>query len=569
MGRFATLIAILLMGCAFASAGEMKPPRLLPATVDWEAARADLSKLPPSQDATAALDELADADPLMLANAASDRLFSGIGNSAVPVLVPPVAEPAPTADGSPAPASGFRATFFFAGPSGYDATFALPPEIASSLSGRAKKEDVAIQISGFAHTYQLEPQAPFNAKPVKELEASFPGIQRLWHESNLRYAFTRYGVYYVVSMLCVDGPARGRWVACRDADRVIAQFLTSLRLAGGAPQPVMQAVNTIDRPQTLSLDFTYMPAGQLLPNTGFNRYGGRADETVYAKIQFPLTQAPAYANSQSFLNWGNCDFTGRTSATSRKGAPYRCRVNDKVLVFDESASENRSYPWRDNFCEHRYFFVGQCPGGQGHQGQDIRPVTCQLRNDGADRCNPYLDDVVAVRDGAIMRTAGRESMYLVVNAPGEHVRFRYLHMNPKKLDADGMLSGRRVQQGETLGKVGNFDRHENGTTYHLHFDMQVPTEFGWVFVNPYMTLVAAYERLLGGRGREIENDVIVIAAPAGADVVDGIAPNAPPGERVEPATSSETSSPIEPTHSIDTAARIVPAPHAINAQIEP
>ena len=34
--------------------------------------------------------------------------------------------------------------------------------------------------------------------------------------------------------------------------------------------------------------------------------------------------------------------------------------------------------------------------------------------------------------------------------------------------------------------------------------MQVPTKYGWVFVNPYMTLVAAYERLIGGRGTEIK-----------------------------------------------------------------
>src|SRR5262249_51013899 len=38
----------------------------------------------------------------------------------------------------------------------------------------------------------------------------------------------------------------------------------------------------------------------------------------------------------------------------------------------------------------------------------------------------------------------------------------------------------------------------------LHFDMQVPTRLGWVFVNPYMTLVAAYERLIGARGTEIK-----------------------------------------------------------------
>ena len=30
------------------------------------------------------------------------------------------------------------------------------------------------------------------------------------------------------------------------------------------------------------------------------------------------------------------------------------------------------------------------------------------------------------------------------------------------------------------------------------------TTVGWVWVNPYMTLVAAYERLIGGRGTEIK-----------------------------------------------------------------
>ena len=33
--------------------------------------------------------------------------------------------------------------------------------------------------------------------------------------------------------------------------------------------------------------------------------------------------------------------------------------------------------------------------------------------------------------------------------------------------------------------------------------IQVPTREGWVFVSPYMTLVSAYERLLGERGTEL------------------------------------------------------------------
>ena len=80
-----------------------------------------------------------------------------------------------------------------------------------------------------------------------------------------------------------------------------------------------------------------------------------------------------------------------------------------------------------------------------------------------------------------------------------------MHMNPNQLDADGIVSGKLVHEGDLLGKVGNYNNRERGTTYHLHFDMQVPTKLGWVFVNPYMTLVAAYERLIGARGTEIKD----------------------------------------------------------------
>jgi hypothetical protein len=171
---------------------------------------------------------------------------------------------------------------------------------------------------------------------------------------------------------------------------------------------------------------------------------------------------------------------------------YRCRVNGQMLISDESAAETYSYPWRDNFCETRYFYVGQCPGGLGHQGQDIRPAFCRQRIQGANRCEPYLHDVVAVRDGAVLRAPTQDALYIVVNAPNERIRFRYLHMLPRQFNADGMMSGRFVREGEVIGKVGNFFRRERATTYHLHFDVQVPTKYGWVFVNPYMTLVASY-----------------------------------------------------------------------------
>jgi murein DD-endopeptidase MepM/ murein hydrolase activator NlpD len=208
-------------------------------------------------------------------------------------------------------------------------------------------------------------------------------------------------------------------------------------------------------------------------------------------------------------------------------------VNGRPLVFDESA--NYAYPWRDNFCEHRNFFVGQCPGGEGHQGQDIRPSNCTLFNDGADRCQPYQHDVVAVHDGIILRARKQEAVYLFINTPNTHMRVRYMHMNPNQLDAGGIVSGKQVAQGELLGKVGNYNHKERGTTYHLHFDMQVPTRLGWVFVNPYMTLVTAYERLIGARGTEIKpGDPVPPSTPA-APVVEH--PAVVPASAEAPASS--------------------------------
>jgi murein DD-endopeptidase MepM/ murein hydrolase activator NlpD len=90
-------------------------------------------------------------------------------------------------------------------------------------------------------------------------------------------------------------------------------------------------------------------------------------------------------------------------------------------------------------------------------------------------------------------------------------------MSPRQLDQEEVLSGRMLKQGEVLGKVGNFFQRERATTYHLHFDMQVPTKYGWVFVNPYMTLVAAYEHLIGGRGTEIKEEPQIATAPPAFD----------------------------------------------------
>ena len=126
-----------------------------------------------------------------------------------------------------------------------------------------------------------------------------------------------------------------------------------------------------------------------------------------------------------------------------------------------------------------------------------------FNNAEADRCEPYQHTVAAVHDGIIRRLPGNIGIYIVVNTENERVRFRYLHMNPNFMDAEGFLNGRHVNEGEIIGKVATWGDYEKGTSYHIHFNIQVFTKVGWVWVNPYMTLVAAYERLIGGRGTEI------------------------------------------------------------------
>jgi murein DD-endopeptidase MepM/ murein hydrolase activator NlpD len=210
------------------------------------------------------------------------------------------------------------------------------------------------------------------------------------------------------------------------------------------------------------------------------------DYTVYSQIRFPLADAPAFATSEVYQR------------------------RNRAQAADADDTLGPTLPWRDNFCERRGFPVGQCPAGIGHQGQDIRPGPCKPLP-GMDRCTHH-GDIVAVRDGVILRSARQEAAYLFVNSANEHIRFRYLHMSPRKMDADNLLNGRRVHEGEIIGEVSNFSMKEAGTSYHVHFDVQVPTKYGWVFVNPYMTLVTAYERLLGERGTELADPSVVATA---------------------------------------------------------
>jgi hypothetical protein len=498
-------------GTPAVSADEFTTASISAQRVDWRAALDQLRSEINAQPAVASdftftsWRRLAAYDPratpaLVQLNAVTSQIFTGIGRSPVPVLLPfdtaayLGARANGTADLSP---SRYQADFrpvdmFDAGPAGYDAVFSLEPGAGAGMPQRTFAKPVEVQITGSILTYDISDPSGGKGEPVKALAAQFPDLRRFIREGYVRYAFTRFGVPYVVSIQCLDSAARARRLACREAYPVAERFMRALHIAGGMPaRPRMDIPADIaERPAERSPDFTYRSPGDIIARSGYHKQSGRADFNAYSQIRFPLEKPPAFIHSQSF---------GRRKTEN-----------------DELAGSNTRYPWRDNFCEARSFNVGQCASGFGHQGEDIRPGACLPAIQAIDHCDPKQQGVIAVRDGVVIRALKQQAATLQINTAKEHIRFRYMHMNPASLDADGILNGRHVDEGEKIGVVSNYLDHPNGTTRHLHFDVQLFTGDGWIWVSPYVTLISAYERLIRGRGHEVGPDIAATPAVARA-----------------------------------------------------
>ena len=204
-------------------------------------------------------------------------------------------------------------------------------------------------------------------------------------------------------------------------------------------------------------EFTYEPPGALYEGSG----EGRPDAVIYRRgMRFPLEASPAYLNSQV---WGLGGF--------ERGEGSQC------------AEENYSYPWRDNYCEERSWRMPLCPAGTGHQGQDIRPGTCERA----------VHWAVVTEAGTITRI-GSYTVYLVAD---DGAQYRYLHLEPESYQVQ---VGDRVTRGQRIGQVSNafFDREGNRvpTTTHLHFDINQNVDGRNIFIPTYASLVASYKELL-------------------------------------------------------------------------
>ncbi|RZJ24519.1 MAG: M23 family peptidase, partial [Brevundimonas sp.] len=121
---------------------------------------------------------------------------------------------------------------------------------------------------------------------------------------------------------------------------------------GETPAPTPEPTPEPPAPEPVS--WPHDAGGVLTPGSG----SGATDPTVWAAgMRFPMEAGPAYANSQVYGYGG----------FAAPGPGGQCDAR------------NYGYPWRDNFCETRSWSNGLCPAGKGHQGQDIRPATCEKK----------------------------------------------------------------------------------------------------------------------------------------------------------------------------------------------
>jgi hypothetical protein len=232
--------------------------------------------------------------------------------------------------------------------------------------------------------------------------------------------------------------------------------------------------------------FAYYPPGVLDPHDATR--GRKGDRKVYLpNIIFPLRLAPdqhPHMNSQIWGHGGG-GWEGKGEAGGAECDP----INYDALH------------QHDTYCEVRSWSMPMCPGGQGHQGQDIRPPTCKN--------NKW--EAVAVVDGIITLVTANTTVRL---RGADGTEYWYLHMHPQSIT---VKQGDKVQQGDVLGRVSSYmDKDPNGTTTHLHFQVRqtirVDGKILSVYVPGYTSLIASYRKAKGlDPGIDADGNLIVDA----------------------------------------------------------
>ena len=192
-------------------------------------------------------------------------------------------------------------------------------------------------------------------EPVKSLAAQYPDLRRFIREGYVRYAFTRFGVPYVVSIQCLDiGAALAPPCLPRGLSRRRA-FPESAACRGRTPCAP-----------------TLRPAGR----------GHRTPFGTFARFHLPcprqhhcrqrLSQAVRARRSRPPIRKSAFRWRRRPSSIRSAAAPAATSRTCPPAAIPGATISAKS----------RSFSVGQCANGFGHQGEDIRPGACPASDDG-------------------------------------------------------------------------------------------------------------------------------------------------------------------------------------------
>ena len=187
-------------------------------------------------------------------------------------------------------------------------------------------------------------------------------------------------------------------------------------------------------------------------------------------MQFPFESGPAFANSQIFGQGGGGYGGGAWPAPGGS----------------ENDPANFDYAWRDNFCETRTnpskHTNALCDGGLGHNGQDIRPATCENA----------VHWIVAPEDGHISWVGS-----ISVNVFGAETGYIYKNLHLQKPLPAWVEVGAPVTKGQRIGRASDLlSASSRATTVHLHFEIHGGAEINGAMhtggLPPYSSLVESF-----------------------------------------------------------------------------
>jgi len=243
------------------------------------------------------------------------------------------------------------------------------------------------------------------------------------------------------------------------------------------------------------------PPGDLLPGSSTTHGStGVTDTSVVSPfMRFPFEEGPAFLNSQIFGQGGGGYGGGEWPGPGGS----------------ENDAANFDYAWRDNFCEARTNPAKHsnelCDGGLGHNGQDIRPATCENA----------VHWIVAPEDGHISWVGS-----ISVNVFGADSGYIYKNLHVQKPLPDWVEVGAPVTKGQRIARASDLlSASSRATTVHLHFEVHGSAEIDGAMrtgpLPPYSSLVEAYMDLVA------DNPDQIAAVPPPADITKCTEPQWP------------------------------------------